>query len=222
MSPDRAKKTIRPIDRLVCLCYSSHMNANATATDVRQRILESAMDLFYRQGFRATGINQIITESGVAKASFYAHFPSKNDLLYEYAKEMAKRDFAEIQQEVDALPTPRERFFGPLQVLVPWFQQTGWRGCPFQNLMPEIPVDDQRARAVTRQHKVTYRNYFRQLAADLAASEPELNQLDCDAVADAYLIIFEGVLATAVGYQDAWPLQTAKGVLERLLECSRK
>ena len=198
------------------------MNSNATATDVRQRILETAMDLFYRQGYRATGINQVIKESGVAKASFYAHFPSKNDLFYEYAREMASRDIAMVHQEVDALPTARERFFGPLRILVPWFSETGWRGCPFQNIMPEIPPEDQRARMVTRQHKVNFRSYFRKLAADLVQEEPDLKALDCDAIADAYLILFEGSLAAAVGYQDSWPVESAERVLETLLECAKK
>jgi AcrR family transcriptional regulator len=198
------------------------MNANATATDVRQRILETAIDLFYRQGFRATGINQVIKESGVAKASFYAHFPSKNDLFYEYAREMARRDLAQIQHEVRALPTARDRFFGPLRVLVPWFLESEWRGCPFQNIMPEIPPEDQRARSVTRHHKVNFRNYFRELAADLVAEEPELKGLDCTAIADTYLILFEGSLATAVGYQDAWPVDAAIRVLEKLLECAKE
>ena len=195
------------------------MNTSTTAPDVRQRILETAIDLFYRQGFRATGINQIIAESGVAKASFYAHYPSKDDLLYEYAREMARRDLADIQAAVNALPTPRERFFGPLQVLPSWFAETGWRGCPFQNMMSEIPPDDQRTREVAKQHKVLFRDYYRKLAADLAASEPELANLDCDAIADAYLILFEGVLAASVGYQDDWPVTAARRVLEHLLAC---
>ncbi|HFJ8955946.1 TPA: TetR/AcrR family transcriptional regulator, partial [Serratia liquefaciens] len=57
------------------------MHAAPQPLPPRQRILLTAHDLFYRDGVRATGIDRIISESGVAKVTFYRHFPSKNELI---------------------------------------------------------------------------------------------------------------------------------------------
>jgi AcrR family transcriptional regulator len=74
----------------------------ATRSPVQDRIMAAAADLFYRQGYRATGINQVIAESGVAKASFYDHFPSKDDLLYAYVLDTSRRELADVRSQVDA------------------------------------------------------------------------------------------------------------------------
>ena len=60
------------------------MSATSTALPPRERILRTAHDLFYRDGIRATGIDRVIAESGVAKVTFYRQFPSKDDLVLAY------------------------------------------------------------------------------------------------------------------------------------------
>ena len=57
-------------------------------TPARERILQTALKLFYENGIRATGIDRIIAESGVAKMSFYRYFPSKTDLVAEYLRNL--------------------------------------------------------------------------------------------------------------------------------------
>jgi AcrR family transcriptional regulator len=170
-------------------------------TSTRDRIIATACDLFYRQGYRATGINQIIAESGVAKASFYDHFPSKEDL---------------------ALPTARERFFGAFMILSPWFQATEFRGCPFQLLMAETPPDAQSVMEVGKRHREAMRAFVRELAQALSAEDPALRDLDCDAIADTYLIVFEGTMAVSVAYHDEWPIARALATLEVCLERFRR
>ena len=205
------------LDRPVCLWYIPRMTRVDAKPTVRERILETASDLFYRQGYRATGINQIIAESGVAKASFYDHFPSKEDLLYDYACQTSAREMEDIRTEVLGLGTARERFFGPLRVLSPWFETSDYRGCPFQNLMAEAPPEAKQVREVGRQHREKARAFFRELARDLAAAEPELAALDTDALADMYVVLFEGAIATAVTYRDPWPVGRAVQALELIL-----
>lgn len=180
---------------------------------VPERILATACDLFYRQGYRATGINQVIAESGVAKASFYAHFASKDDLLAAYAEAISSREKADIEAAVLPLPTPRARFFGPLDLLPPWFDASGYRGCPFQNVIAELPPDDARVRAVARRHRAWMREFLRGLAEDLKSAEPKLKRLDCAALADHYLLLFEGAMAVSVAYREAWPVDRAREAL---------
>jgi len=190
----------------------------ATKQSVRDRIVATACDLFYRQGYRATGINQIIAESGIAKASFYDHFPSKTDLLEAYAAATSEREYAELRAEVMALPTARERFFGPLRVLPPWFESSGYRGCPFQNVVAEAVAEAPAVQAIARRHHEHIRTFLQELIDDLKIEEPALAGLDTDTLADVYLLLFEGAIALAASYREAWPVDTAVAALEEYLK----
>lgn len=183
------------------------MKASSTNSSVRDRIVATAFDLFYRQGYRATGINQVIAESGVAKASFYDHFPSKDDLLLTYVQESAHHELAAIRAEVGAMPTPRERFFGPFNILLPWFKLSDYRGCPFQNVMVEVPADNWRVREVARDYHESIRVLLRELTEELVKSDKRLRKLDTAATADAYLLMLEGAIALAVAYRQPWPVE---------------
>jgi AcrR family transcriptional regulator len=209
----------RLLDRPVCLCYALGMSTIPdTRQSVRDRIIATASALFYRQGYRATGINQIIAESGVAKASFYDHFPSKEDLLYVYACKTSDHEMNDVRAEVMALQDPRERFFGPLRILVPWFESSEYRGCPFQLLVAEAPADATKVREVSRAHREKARNFFRELIRDLLIAEPDLGRVNVDELADIYLVLFEGAIATAVTFRDPWPVSRAVAALEGLLQ----
>lgn len=194
------------------------MSSTNTKTSVRNRIIATASDLFYRQGYRATGINQIIAESGVAKASFYDHFPSKEDLLYVYACKTSDFEINDVRNDVLALKSARERFFGPLRILAPWFESSGYRGCPFQNLLAEAPPEAIKVREVGRAHREKTRHFFQELIRDLMIEDPGLDRVEVDRLADIYMVLFEGTMATAVTYRACWPVDRAVEALEDLLE----
>ncbi|MBX3730223.1 MAG: TetR/AcrR family transcriptional regulator [Candidatus Sumerlaeia bacterium] len=184
----------------------------------RQRILDTAIDLFYRQGYRATGINLVIAESGVAKATLYEHFPSKDDLLAACVREMARREIAEMRQAVVPKTTARERFFAPFGILQPWFEASQFRGCPFQNIVAECPPDDPRVREAARQHRENFRALLREVSFDLLQEHPNPRGLDPTELADLYLVLYEGAIAVSVAYRDAWPVRRAIQTLEVILE----
>src|ERR1700759_4123148 len=116
------------------------MNTSALPTGVADlapdaRILHTAHDLFYRDGIRATGVDRVIAESGVAKKTFYRYFPSKDDLIVAFL------DFRHDNWMTwfrDALA----RHGGTLSALVPalaeWFGSEAYRGCAFINSVVEV------------------------------------------------------------------------------------
>src|SRR6185437_5228472 len=76
---------------------------------VKDRILDTASRLFYDQGYHVTGINQIIEEAGIARASLYNHFPSKTDLLLAYLDRTHAEWFGELERYLAPVPTAREK-----------------------------------------------------------------------------------------------------------------
>lgn len=116
----------------------------------RERILLTAHDLFYSEGIRATGIDRIIAQAGVTKATFYRHFPSKNDLICAFLEYRHERWMAWF---IGAL----ERHGGNLDALVPtmaeWFNNGSYRGCAFLNGVGELGSTMTEVVRITRSHK---------------------------------------------------------------------
>lgn len=125
-------------------------NATAAPLSARDRILRTAHDLFYRDGVRATGIDRVIAESGVAKLTFYRHFPSKNDLIRAYLDYRHRRWMAWF---ADALA----RHGGGPDAIAPavgeWLRDPSYRGCAFINSVGELAGTLPEVVDIARAHK---------------------------------------------------------------------
>ncbi|GIP28386.1 TetR family transcriptional regulator [Paenibacillus sp. J23TS9] len=106
----------------------------------KERILRVASDLFYREGVRAVGIDRIIEESGVAKASFYRNFSTKDQLVVEYLELRSGRREGNIEEIKCRFPdSPKEQLYALLDDLVERMNKSDFRGCPFMNAVVEFP-----------------------------------------------------------------------------------
>ena len=105
----------------------------------RARILQTAHDLFYREGVRATGIDRIIERAGVTKVTFYRHFPSKNDLVAAYLDYRHERWMTWFTDALGRLPRNMEFPLAPVvSALKEWFNTPDYRGCAFINGVVEL------------------------------------------------------------------------------------
>ncbi len=135
----------------------------------RERILLTAHDLFYRNGIRATGIDKVIAESGVAKVTFYRHFPSKNELIkafLEYRHQLWMTWFVDALRRHGALPGGG--LLPLIATLDEWFSNPVYRGCAFINVMAELGDSLPEVVQICRNHK-------RDMAMRIAELLPEGN-----------------------------------------------
>jgi len=120
----------------------------------RERILESALRLFYAHGTRGVGIDRIIAESGVAKMSFYNHFPSKADLVAALLEERHRRWMAWFEAALKTRAAkPGTNLAAVADVLRTWFAAPDFHGCAFINILAETERTSTRERAIARGHK---------------------------------------------------------------------
>jgi AcrR family transcriptional regulator len=126
------------------------MSDTITAAPPRERILNTAHDLFYRDGIRATGIDRVIAESGVAKVTFYRQFASKDDLILAFLDYRHQRWMAWF---VDALERHGDTPAAIAPALAEWFRGPDYRGCAFLNSVGELATALPEVLAVTRRHK---------------------------------------------------------------------
>lgn len=185
----------------------------------RERIISTAIELFYQHGYRATGINEVIEKSGVAKATFYNHFPTKEELCRAYLDAAKETELATIDAAVRAAEGPLQRFMAPLETVRPWLIQTNFRGCGFINIAAEIP--DPRS-PLRRAGALLYDGITARvetLAAELIASDPrKYGHLDIRSLSSDYVVAFGGAVALAEIYHDIWPIERAIATVRRLLD----
>ena len=141
---------------------------SSTESPARRRLLDTATRLFYEGGIHAVGIDRIIAEAGVAKATFYNHFPSKDDLVVAYIEEQDRLG----RGAVAALPKrpPREMIAAILGRISAAAIGGGFRGCPFLNAAAEYPDPKSPVRGAVDARRKWYHETLRSLLA--AAQDP--------------------------------------------------
>lgn len=190
-------------------------------TDIapRERILSTAAELFFQQGYRATGINEVIEKSGVAKATFYNHFPTKDDLCLAYLEDRNTSEYEAITAFVRDRHTPKERFLAVIESVEPWLQANRLRGCAFLNMVAEVPDPRHLLRKEGHKHYESLRRLVRDLAHELIYSDRQAyGELDVERLANDYLVILGGAIAMTEIYHDIWPARQATEMVKRLID----
>jgi AcrR family transcriptional regulator/anti-sigma regulatory factor (Ser/Thr protein kinase) len=183
----------------------------AGASDARQRILDAASELFYQNGIRATGINTIISHSGVAKATFFHRFPAKEDLVIAWLQQPASRWFDRIRTELDAKKeSPASRLLTFFDLLGEWFAQDDFRGCAFQNAAAETPQAGHPVRQATLDYTLEIKDYLRRTANAAGLSHPVR-------IAEQLHLLAQGAIATAVATRSPDAAKLARAAAKRIL-----
>lgn len=182
----------------------------------RQRILDTAYRLFYEQGINRTGVNQIIAEAAVTKATFYNHFPSKTDLAVAYAKMRDQLEWDEIHAGMAQFKSPRDRFLGPLLLLYEWLKATDFNGCSFHQLVFELPGRDHPAWAYAVKDKEEMARWLRGLTIEFSNSRDCPQPIEIDDVTRTYTLVFEGALALTKIHGTRQPVDDALTVMRKL------
>lgn len=164
----------------------------------RRRLLDTAAALFFRDGYRATGVDTIVAESGVSKMTLYRHFPSKDDLIAAYLQETNDLFWGWFDAAAATASDPRGQllaFFAALETLV---NKPTCYGCPFLNAVVDFPERDHPGHRIALAHKNAVRARFRELAAQAGAATPEL-------LADHLLLLMDGAFMAVRMYGEHNP-----------------
>jgi AcrR family transcriptional regulator len=181
-----------------------------TVNNPRQRIIDTALRLFYQQGYRATGINQIIAESSVAKATFYSHFPSKEQLCVAYLQTRHTIWMGWLQESVDGLDGGLARLLGVFDFVRDWMSRCEYRGCAFLNIASEIPALDSEIRTEVVRHKDSLKRYIGRLLTVAEEAGEIRASLDHQQVTDMLYVLVEGAIVASQNYGQVWPVEAAR------------
>jgi AcrR family transcriptional regulator len=168
----------------------------------RDRLLAAADRLFYAEGIHTVGIDRIIDEAGVAKASLYTSFGSKEGLILAYLRARLEGRQVRINQHLATLDTPRAQILGVFDVLATYCAEPDFHGCAFMNASAESPPASAVARAAAESRAWTVA-LFAALARQAGAGHP-------DRLARQLVQIYDGAMIAAHMDRDHNAAATAK------------
>ena len=183
----------------------------------RDRIIETALELFYKQGYLATGINQIISESQVAKATFYAQFASKESLCIAYLQERHKIWMSWLADSISDDWEPREKILGIFSFLKKWMQESNYRGCAFLNIASEVPLAESKIRNEVVKHKNSLQTFILESLLDLVTDQKHKPNIGPEELAKTIYVLVEGAIVASQNYNALWPIEAAQNAVEILI-----
>jgi AcrR family transcriptional regulator len=179
---------------------------NRGGRGARQRILDAAAELFYREGINATGVERLAAESSVSKRTLYQHFPSKTAVVEEYLRSVEQRV---ANPAAAAGQTPRERLLAVFDV--PAARGGPLRGCPFHNAAVEAAGTMPVVQEIVRATKRNFADGLSELARQTGAAHPRL-------LGDQLAVLYEGAAALATSLDDSSSWAQARTAAETLID----
>jgi AcrR family transcriptional regulator len=182
------------------------------AVETRAHVLEVARDLFYENGIRATGVDKVAAEAGIAPTTLYRLFASKDDLVAAYL-EREDQHYRDWFTAAAATGTgSRSRILAVFDALAQQVRPEQCRGCPFLLALGELPDPELAGHQRAVHMKTWVRNQFLMLAKEL-----ESPGTDPAIIADQLMLVMEGVYATVQAFGATGPAVQARTLVETLL-----
>jgi len=163
---------------------------DANRPSARQRIFDTASELFYLKGIRAVGVETIAAEADTTKMSLYRNFPSKDELVAEWLREHDTNFWQTWDTMASRHPEdPRRQIKAAFALLAKHVADPKARGCPMANAAVELTEKDHPARKVIEAHKAKLRARLAQMCTQMEAPQPRL-------LADQLFLLMEGAQVT--------------------------
>ena len=176
------------------------------------QIIETAIELFAKDGFHATGIDTIVQQSGVTKKTLYTYFRSKEELILATLHHYASRFRNEFMRQVSKQArTPKTRLLAIFDVAETWFEKHDFYGCMFINVTGEYSERDASIRPICIEYKRLMHGYIRELCQQAVERDP--NKL-----AEEIALLLEGAIVTAQVSQQPAAAKIAKRAAALLIE----
>lgn len=149
---------------------SGHENSEA-----RERVLAAAYDLFSHKGVRGVGVDSIIASAGVAKMTFYRHFPAKENLVLAFLRRREQLwTLGWLQSEVtNRAAAPEQQLLTIFDVFDEWFRRDDFEGCSFINVLLETAEPGNPVRQASATHLARIRDFLQRLAEEAGVSQPD-------------------------------------------------
>jgi len=180
----------------------------------KDQLIDTALRIFNSEGFHATGIDRVISESGVARMTLYNHFKSKDELILAVLRRRDENFRNWMMRFVEKkAKTPREQLLAVFDALAEWFNDKAFSGCMFINAAAEFSDPDNPIHRLTTEHKILLRDYLKVLST-------RSNARDENSLADGLMLLMEGAIVMRYVAGDRLAARSARAAATVLLKDS--
>lgn len=178
---------------------------------VKERLVDTASQLFYQNGYNNTGINEVIEKAKVAKASLYTHFKTKDDLCVAYLQKKEETFLELLKISVKEKPKGKLQILALFDHLREVYRKDDFKGSPATNILSEISRDNKKICDEVTKQKSKLKAYITSLVqVNNDTKQPEK-------LANKLYLLYEGALTESYIQQDSWPIKEAKDIAMLLL-----
>lgn len=183
-------------------------------SEVKDRIIETASFLFYKNGYNSTGINEIISETGIAKATLYNHFKSKEEICLAYLRFKNSTFIEGIQTYIDSQPKGATQVLAIFDFLGLFFQDKDFNGCWCIKTVAEIPKDNE----IIRNEIQAQKNAFIQLIGETITNNlDDIKGEEIESLARQIYLLYESAVGESHLHQADWPIKESRNLCARII-----
>lgn len=183
-------------------------------SEVKNRIIETASFLFYKNGYNSTGINEIISESGIAKATLYNHFKSKEDICVAYLQFKNTTFLNDIEAYSKSRLKGKSQILAIFDFLQQFFRDKDFNGCWCIKTVSEIPRDNEKIRNEIQ----TQKNLFIHLITELVVNNLEnIEENKINSIARQIYLLYESAVGESHLHQEDWPIRETKNLCSQII-----
>lgn len=182
-------------------------------TSARERLLDAANELFYAEGIQTVGIDRIIERAGVAKASLYNLFGSKEELVAAYLASRHDRTTGRITRATDAVDDARQKILAVFDSQAEQYERPGFNGCAFVAATTEA-----RPESVIEQSADRFRTWMRAMFTDLAE---QVGAADPESLGRQLHLLYDGAgVSGRMDHRDTGLAPSVRGAAEALIDAA--
>jgi len=183
-------------------------------SEVKNRIIETASFLFYKNGYNSTGINEIISETGIAKATLYNHFKSKEEICLAYLKYKNINFIQDVKGFTTSKPKGKDQVLAIFDFLALFFKDKDFNGCWCIKTVSEIPKDNKTIREEIQLQKHSFIDLIAQLITD---NLEHVKEEQIKYLARQIYLLYEGAVGESHLHQEDWPIKETKQLCSQII-----
>lgn len=182
-------------------------------SELHRHIIATAGSLFYSQGYNSTGINEIIDRSGIAKATLYSHFKSKEDLCIAYLEDRQGAFMENLRRYTDRRKPGKNRLLAIFELLQDLYREEGFQGCWGLGTLGELSRGQNKILVVIQRQKKELLDYLGEV---VDSNLPNLSRAEMEKISGGLYLLYESAITESHLFKNDWPIFTAKGLAPSL------
>jgi AcrR family transcriptional regulator len=182
----------------------------------RDQLVETAWQLFYHEGYHATGIDRILAKAGVAKMTLYKHFRSKEELILAVLEKRSAQFQESFSRFLQAKKrTPERELLGVFDWLIAWVERKDFRGCLFQKALAEYQEMPDPIHQAAVAHKAAFHREIRRLVSEAGLTKPR-------GLGDQLAVLAEGAIVNSHASSSSMPAVHAREAAQALIKGAQR